>query len=477
MNQTLRWTGRITLIVTVALVTSEAAFGQQDQSPDILLIMPDQMRGDCLSVLDHPTVRTPCFDELARQGTLFRRAYSQSQAFHALVDNRIKYIWRPEGGEELLFDLEADPQEEHDLAREPARRSLLDQWRKRLIQRLADRPEGFSDRRQLIAGRPYPPLQAGAPREATATAVEFDLDATWVETPWGTPVIDRGEPGQWDHVAVDNPYVHVEDGVYYCFYEGQDKPPAEDWHEQTGLAISRDGVHWSKHAGNPILQAGPDGAWDSKAAKLPAGLIKHQGTYHLFYSGRRGGSKAIGLATASDLTGPWTKQADNPIFTGRPAAWDRHLSTHPAAMFQRDDQFLLLYRGMLDFYSQQGLGLITSRDLITWQRHADSDEQPLVSADHEIASLGVARVGSRFIGLAQQMQPQRHYWLSDDLIRWERGPVVRFRTSVAAETLSSPFLSDGRWTVLYEQQDRIYRAVLGAAESSGSAQDAATPVK
>ncbi|MCP4639836.1 MAG: sulfatase-like hydrolase/transferase [bacterium] len=44
--------------------------------PDILLIMPDQMRGDCLSVLDHPVVRTPQMDELAEQGVLFRRAYT-----------------------------------------------------------------------------------------------------------------------------------------------------------------------------------------------------------------------------------------------------------------------------------------------------------------------------------------------------------------------------------------------------------------
>jgi len=44
--------------------------------PDILLLMPDQMRGDALSVLGHPVVRTPTFDALAAAGTLFRRAYS-----------------------------------------------------------------------------------------------------------------------------------------------------------------------------------------------------------------------------------------------------------------------------------------------------------------------------------------------------------------------------------------------------------------
>jgi len=44
--------------------------------PDILFIMPDQMRGDCLSALRHPVVRTPELDRLAAGGVLFRRAYS-----------------------------------------------------------------------------------------------------------------------------------------------------------------------------------------------------------------------------------------------------------------------------------------------------------------------------------------------------------------------------------------------------------------
>lgn len=44
--------------------------------PDILLLMPDQMRGDCLSAVGHPVVQTPTLDRLAAQGALFRRAYS-----------------------------------------------------------------------------------------------------------------------------------------------------------------------------------------------------------------------------------------------------------------------------------------------------------------------------------------------------------------------------------------------------------------
>ena len=57
--------------------------------PDILFIMPDQMRGDCLSILRHPVVRTPHLDGLATEGALFRRAYSTCPscipARHALL--------------------------------------------------------------------------------------------------------------------------------------------------------------------------------------------------------------------------------------------------------------------------------------------------------------------------------------------------------------------------------------------------------
>ena len=44
--------------------------------PDILLIMPDQMRGDAMSAVGHLIVRTPTIDKLASEGVLFRRGYS-----------------------------------------------------------------------------------------------------------------------------------------------------------------------------------------------------------------------------------------------------------------------------------------------------------------------------------------------------------------------------------------------------------------
>ena len=44
--------------------------------PNILLITADQWRGDCLSAVGHPCVKTPNVDALAAEGTLFTRHYA-----------------------------------------------------------------------------------------------------------------------------------------------------------------------------------------------------------------------------------------------------------------------------------------------------------------------------------------------------------------------------------------------------------------
>ncbi|MHC4742949.1 MAG: sulfatase-like hydrolase/transferase [Planctomycetota bacterium] len=100
---------------------------------------------------------------LIREWLHFEHApcYSKEQAYHALTDGRFKYVWRPTSGKEHLFDLKNDPKEEHDLSKEASHSTALEKWRKRLIRRLANRPEGFSQNGRLIPGRPYKPLNEG----------------------------------------------------------------------------------------------------------------------------------------------------------------------------------------------------------------------------------------------------------------------------------------------------------------------------
>ncbi len=44
--------------------------------PNILLLMTDQHRGDCLGIEDHPVLQTPYLDEMGGEGLHFRKAYT-----------------------------------------------------------------------------------------------------------------------------------------------------------------------------------------------------------------------------------------------------------------------------------------------------------------------------------------------------------------------------------------------------------------
>jgi arylsulfatase len=90
--------------------------------------------------------------------------YNRPQAFQALTDGHYKYIWRPDDGSEQLFNLDKDAHEEHDLGKRSSDTGTLTKWRATMALLLADRPEGFSDGKRLIAGRPYPPLQTQTAR-------------------------------------------------------------------------------------------------------------------------------------------------------------------------------------------------------------------------------------------------------------------------------------------------------------------------
>ncbi len=47
-----------------------------DKRPNIILLMADQMRGDCLGINGHPDVKTPFLDSLAAEGVRYSNAYS-----------------------------------------------------------------------------------------------------------------------------------------------------------------------------------------------------------------------------------------------------------------------------------------------------------------------------------------------------------------------------------------------------------------
>jgi arylsulfatase A-like enzyme len=74
---------------------------------------------------------------------------------HTLCDGKEKFIWFAADGREQFFRLATDPNECHDLIRKPKEAKRIAHWRNLLIKELAGRPEGFTDGKRLIPGRPY----------------------------------------------------------------------------------------------------------------------------------------------------------------------------------------------------------------------------------------------------------------------------------------------------------------------------------
>lgn len=76
---------------------------------------------------------------------------------HWIVTEKDKYIWYSETGEEQYFLLTTDRKEQQNEIDNPNYQERISNLRQRLIDTLANRPEGFSDGTQLIAGKNYPP--------------------------------------------------------------------------------------------------------------------------------------------------------------------------------------------------------------------------------------------------------------------------------------------------------------------------------
>ncbi len=192
-----------------------------DTRPNILLILTDQQRGDCLGIEGHPVLQTPNLDWLARSGTRFRRGYSecpsciparrvlmsgQAPAANGMVGYKGGAAWHPShtlAGElsragyqtEMVGKLHLYPRRrrygfdhlhlaestrgpdneyadwlfeggavplEAGVAHGASSNAWIGRphlpWRVRLADILKDRPEGFSDGTRLISGRPHDEL-------------------------------------------------------------------------------------------------------------------------------------------------------------------------------------------------------------------------------------------------------------------------------------------------------------------------------
>lgn len=187
------------------------------------------------------------------------------------------------------------------------------------------------------------------------------------------PVLELGNPGDWDGGTIVLPEAFVFSDTYYLFYTGLitafNSAPA------IGYATSTNGLTWTKQISNPVLTG--DGSGFDAYYVANAALLYDSGIWTMYYSGQPtpppapSGSQ-IGRATAPNLSGPWTRDT-NPVLTlGSNGEWDSGF-IEPNTVLKTNDGYVMYYTGGIDFFSGSGfmMGRATSPDGIIWAKYND----------------------------------------------------------------------------------------------------------
>lgn len=203
---------------------------------------------------------------------------------------------------------------------------------------------------------------AGGAASKVGYAVSSD-GLNWTR-PLSTPVLSPGNEYSWDALGtVPGAIIHESSG-YKMYYMGMSSPYS-NWH--IGLATSVDGINWTKHP-TPVIW-GTSG-WEFQIA--PSSIIKIDGVYHLYYTGRNYPNYKIGLALSTDGIN-WTKFSGNPILTPQ-ALWEGTGVFNASVIF--DGQvFKMVYVNM----AESGFGMATSTDGKVWTK---ADNNPFFTRNN-----------------------------------------------------------------------------------------------
>jgi predicted GH43/DUF377 family glycosyl hydrolase len=112
----------------------------------------------------------------------------------------------------------------------------------------------------------------------------------------GEPVVPVGPRGSFDERAVADPYVIRAGGNFYMFYLGQDRARRQS----LGIARSTDGVVWEKLRINPILEPGEPGEFDENGLGEPAVWTSGGQWWMLYTGRDKKEQRRMGLAHSAD---------------------------------------------------------------------------------------------------------------------------------------------------------------------------------
>jgi predicted GH43/DUF377 family glycosyl hydrolase len=198
------------------------------------------------------------------------------------------------------------------------------------------------------------------------------------------PILRPGDGAPWEHGGLYRPDLLVDRGTYYLYYNAKTDPlPKSEgggWHEQTGVATSRDLKTWTRYEGNPILRNGARGtatypeanplhnssppvpdARDSRFASNPF-VVKNGNEYAMFYFGfayQRPGRACEMLALGHEPF-HFTKSPEVLIDVGPPGSIDETFAHKPSVIYH-DGMLYHFYCAVSGKYPNEVRGIAVAR--------------------------------------------------------------------------------------------------------------------
>jgi predicted GH43/DUF377 family glycosyl hydrolase len=212
----------------------------------------------------------------------------------------------------------------------------------------------------LLDGAAYQMWYAGSAAGSTSRAIGYATSPdglAWTRQ-GSAPVLTPGASGAWDSAGVSFASVIKDGDTYKMWFTGLNAAR----YGRIGYATSSDGVSWTKHAGNPVLDVGAPGLWDADYVGAPS-VVKIGGVYHLWYRGGLLGD--IGYATSSDGFN-WTRYASNPVIAHGSGGWD-DVVYQPRVIYDSAG-FHMWYSGCNEAGDVCQVGYATSPDGAHWAR-------------------------------------------------------------------------------------------------------------